>query len=98
MEKATLILTADQVRSAIDLEKDEMSDDDATSYSQMASDFIMKKTSHDWGTTSSIARLVAEYFISDAYNRTSSYSTTIDLLLADLYDIVLKEDTSDGEA
>ncbi len=98
MDKATLILTADQVRSAIDLEKDEMSDDDATSYSQMASDFIMKRTSHDWGTSSSIARLIAEYFITDTYNRTSTHSATIDLLLADLYDIVLKEASANGKA
>lgn len=86
MAKATKILTADEVRKALDLDYDEMTDDDALSYSQRASDYILQHTGYDWGTDDDLAKQCAEFVAIQWYSRNSDLQQTIDWLLADLQD------------
>lgn len=49
MNKATLILTADEVREELSLDSDSMTTEDAIALSQYASDKILMVTDHDFG-------------------------------------------------
>lgn len=52
MNKATLILTADEVREELSLDSDSMATEDAVALSQYASDKILMVTDHDFGADS----------------------------------------------
>lgn len=86
MVKAAKILTAEEVRKALDLDFDEMSDEDALGYSQRASDLILQRTGKDWGDDEGLAKQCAEFIVIDWYSRSTDLQQTIDWLLADLQD------------
>ncbi len=96
MGNATMILSSDEVRNALDLESDEITESECIELSQRASDYILKITGMDWGKDgSTLAKQVSEFLVSDWYNRTSTYRETINLYLADLQEIAMRGDSDE---
>lgn len=93
MTNSIAILTIDEVRQALDLDQDSISDGDAQRISQQASDFICHRTGKDWGTTNNIAKTCAEFVCIDLFNRESDHKSIIDALLSDLIDIKRREES-----
>jgi len=89
--KATAILTIQEVRNALDLENDSIQDGEAQELSQRVSDFIFRRTGKNWGQSSSLAKICAEFVAIDMYYRSADHQKTIDMYLADLIDIAHEE-------
>lgn len=69
MNKATLILTADEVREELSLDADSMSVGDAIALSQYASDKILMATGHDFGDDSKPSSIAVETAKTIVYQR-----------------------------
>ena len=92
IQKATLILTEDEVRDELSLDSDSLSTEQALALSQFASDKILNTTNYDFGKdNNSIAKITARTIVYQTFYHQADSNGVLTCLLGDLQDIARKE-------